>query len=259
MSWFVTNLIASFLLPPLSLFLLLVLGIFLLYRRSKLAKPLILAAFALLWVASTPYFAEGALHRLEAQTAPLDDSRPSVPPQAADAIVILGGGTYFLAPEYAGQDTVNEQTLLRLRYGARLQRETGKPILVTGGKPLGNSFSEAQQMRTSLEQDFHVPVLWTEDQSGNTFENAHHSFRILQQAGIRKIYLVTHAWHMPRAAGAFRRAGFEVIEAPTAFTTRYQTDLLAFLPRAEAMRDSRIFAHEVIGLLWYRVKSAISK
>lgn len=258
MSWFITNLIASFLLPPLSLLLLLALGIFLLYRRHKLAKPLILAAFGLLWIASTPYFAEGALHMLEAQTAPLDDSRPDVQSQAADAIVILGGGTYFHAPEYAGHDTIGEAALVRLRYGARLQRETGKPLLVTGGKPLGNGLSEAQQMRTSLEQDFQVPVRWMENDSDNTFENARYSFPILQEAGIKRIYLVTHAWHMPRAAHVFRRAGFEVVEAPTAFTTRYQTDLLAFLPRAESLLDSRIFVHEVIGLLWYRVKSAIS-
>jgi uncharacterized SAM-binding protein YcdF (DUF218 family) len=150
-----------------------------------------------------------------------------------------------------------DATLARLRYGAKLQRETGKPILVTGGKPLGNSISEAQQMRIALEQDFRVPVRWTEDESDNTFENAHHSFRILQQAGIRKIYLVTHAWHIPRSAEIFRRAGFEVVEAPTAFTTRYQIDLLAFLPRAESLHDSKIFIHEVIGLLWYRVKLAI--
>ncbi len=253
MSWFITNLIATFLLPPLSLLLMLALGIFLLYRRSKLAKPLILAALGLFWIASTPYFAEGALHLLEAQTTPLDTSR-----QDADAIVILGGGTYFHAPEYAGQDTIGDATLARLRYGAKLQRETGKPILVTGGKPLGNSISEAQQMRMSLEQDFRVPVRWMEEESDNTFENAHHSFRILQKAGIRKIYLVTHAWHMPRSAEIFRRAGFEVVEAPTAFTTRYQIDLLALLPQAESLHDSKIFVHEVIGLLWYRVKLAIS-
>ena len=258
MSWFITNFIAAFLLPPLSLLLLLALGIFLLYRRNKLAKILILAAFGLLWIASTPYFAEGALHLLEAQTTPLNISRPDGQPQAADAIVILGGGTYFRAPEYANQDTISYLTLVRLRYGAKLQRETGKPILVTGGKPLGNSVPEAQRMRMSLEQDFHVPVRWTEDESDNTFENAYHSFRILQQAGICRIYLVTHAWHMPRAAVVFRRAGFEVIEAPTAFTTRYRTDLLTFLPRAESLEDSKIFIHEVIGLLWYRVKLAIS-
>lgn len=256
MSWFITNFIAAFLLPPLSLLCLLALGIFLLYRRPRLAKTLILAVFGLFWIASTPYFAEGALHLLEAQTIPLDISRHYGQPQAADAIVILGGGTYFHAPEYTGQHTISDATLVRLRYGAKLQRETGKPVLVTGGKPLGNSISEAQQMRLVLKQDFRVPVRWTEDESDNTLENARYSFRILQQAGIRKIYLVTHAWHMPRSAAVFRRAGFEVIEAPTAYTTRYRTDLLTFLPRAESLRDSNIFIHEVIGLLWYRLKLA---
>jgi uncharacterized SAM-binding protein YcdF (DUF218 family) len=253
MSWFTTNFIATFLLPPLSLLLVLALGLFLFRRRPRLARILILAAFGLLWIASTPYFAEGALHFLEGQTAPLNAGRSGSPPQTADAIVILGGGTYFHAPEYAGQDTISDATLVRLRYGAKLQRETGKPILVTGGKPLGNSVSEAQQMRKSLEQDFGVPVRWTEDASDNTFQNAQSSFRILQQAGIRRIYLATHAWHMPRAADVFRRAGFEVIEAPTAFTTRYRTDLLTFLPRAKSLQDSQIFIHEIIGLLWYRI------
>lgn len=253
MSWFITNLIAAFLLPPLSLLLLLALGVTLLHRRRNTGYLLMLAALFLLWIASTPYFAEGALHMLEADATPLDLAR-----QNADAIVILGGGTYFHAPEYGRQDTVSYMTLVRLRYGARLQRETGKPILVTGGKPLGNNLSEAQQMRKSLEQDFRVPVRWTEDESVNTLENARNSFRLLQQAGIRRIYLVTHAWHMARSAQVFRHAGFEVIEAPTAYTTRYRTDLFAFVPRAESLQDSRIFIHEMIGLLWYRVKLAIS-
>lgn len=253
MSWFITNFIAAFLLPPLSLLLLLATGIVLLYRHPGIAKALILAGFGLLWIAATPYFAEGALHLLESRTAVLVDSQH----QSADAIVILGGGTYFHAPEYAGQDTIGDATLVRLRYGARLQRETGKPILVTGGKPLGNSLPEAQQMRIALEQDFHVPVRWTEEGSDNTFENALYSFRILQTAGVHKIYLVTHAWHMPRAAQIFRRAGFEVVEAPTAYTTRYRMDLLAFLPQAESLHESKIFIHEMIGLLWYRLKLAV--
>lgn len=252
MYWF-TNLIAAFLLPPLSLLLLFALGLFLLYRRRRFAKPLLLAAFALLWIASTPYCSDAALRLLEARTAALNKAGPQ-----ADAIVILGGGTYFSAPEYAGQDTIGEATLVRLRYGAKLQRETGKPILVTGGKPLGNSLSEAQQMRSSLEQDFRVPVRWTEDASDNTLENARYSFQILQKAGVKKIYLVTHAWHMTRAANVFRHAGFGVVEAPTAFTTHYQTGLLSFLPSAGALQGSRVFVHEMIGTLWYRVRLAIS-
>src|SRR3989338_5313447 len=235
MSWLVTNFIAAFLLPPLSLLLMMALGLYLLYRRRKFARPLLLAAFGLLWLFSTPYFAEGALRLLEARTAALGSKPP-----AADAIVILGHGTYFRAPEYAGQDTVNGSTLLHLRYGAKLQRETGHPVLVSGGKPQGNELSEAQQMRAVLEQEFRIPVRWIEDASDNTLENARYSFQILQKADIRRIYLVTHAWHMPRAAHIFRHAGFEVVEAPTGFTTRHRIDPLAFLPRAESLCGSKI-------------------
>jgi uncharacterized SAM-binding protein YcdF (DUF218 family) len=250
MSWFLTNLISAFLLPPLSLLLILLLGIAFYPRHPKTSRYLIFFSFSLLWLTSTPYFAESALQLIESQTAPLNPTTPH-----AEAIVILGGGTYFHAPEYSDQDTISEATLVRLRYGARLQREFTLPIMVTGGKPLGNRSAEAQQMRVALEQDFHVPVRWTEDHSDNTYENARNTYQILHKAGITRIYLITHAWHMLRAATAFRQAGFEVIEAPTAFTTRYKIDLLDFIPRAESLRDSKIFIHEVIGWLWYQAKS----
>jgi len=252
MSWFTTNLIATLLLPPMNLLLIFAAGIVLLHFNHKYAKPVILSSLGLFWIASTPYFAEGTLHLLETPATALEANYPN-----ADAIVILGGGTYFHAPEYLGQDTVSDQTLPRLRYGAKLHREKGTPILVTGGQPLSNEHTEAQLMRTSLLQDFHVPVRWVEDASNNTLENARNSFQVLQQTG-GKIILVTHAWHMPRAAMAFRHAGFEVIEAPVMFTTRYKVDLLAFLPRAEALHDSKIFAHEIIGLIWYRLKLVFS-
>ena len=253
MSWFATNLVAAALLPPLSLLLTMLAGFILFRRRPRLARGLIAGAFALLWAASTPYVAEGALHLLEDRTAALGDGKLT-----CGAIVILGGGSYFNAPEYGNQDTVSDAALVRLRYGARLQRASKLPVLVTGSKPVGNASSEASQMKQVLEQDFAVPVRWTEDDSDNTYQNAINSYRILQQAGVTRICVVTHAWHMPRSAMIFRRAGFEVAEAPTAFTTRHKTDLLAFLPRAESLRDSKIFAHEAIGLLWYQAKSHLS-
>jgi len=249
MSWFATNLIAAFLLPPLSLLLAALLGLLLLRSYPRLGRTLLLGSFALLWLCSTPYFADGAMRLLEGPATAVDTHA-----QPADAIVVLGGGTYFRAPEY-GADTVGELTLVRLRYAAKLQRETGKPLLVTGGKPLGNERSEAQQMKSVLEQEFKVPVRWTEDASDNTLENARYSYQLLQKAGIQRIYLVTHAYHMPRSVMVFQAAGFEVVPAPTRFTTRYQTDLLSFLPRATALRDSMYFTHELIGMLWYRLKS----
>lgn len=249
MSWFVTNFIAAILLPPLDLLLVAIVGLWLWNKRPHLARLLLASSIILLWLFSTPYFAEALLHGLEGEPYAVDTKRG-----AADAIVVLGGGTYFHAPEYGG-DTVGRETLERLRYAAKLYRETGRPILVTGGTPLGNSLSEAAQMRQVLEQEFHVPVRWVENASNNTFEDAHYSREILKRDDIQRIYLVTHAWHMARAVQVFQSAGFQIVPAPTAYTTRYRIDLLAFIPNAKALRDSRIFLHELIGILWYQLKS----
>jgi uncharacterized SAM-binding protein YcdF (DUF218 family) len=248
MSWYLTNLVSAFLLPPLNLLLVAVLGLWLWNRRPLVARLLLTTSVALLWLLSTPYFAEALLHELEGAPYVTDTTKP-----LADAIVVLGGGTYFHAPEYDG-DTVNKDTLERLRFAAKLYRETGKPILATGGAPLGNSTSEAEQMKQVLVQEFNVPVHWVEGASDNTLENARQSRQVLNQAGVTRIYLVTHAWHMPRAVLAFQAAGFQVVPAPTAYITRYQTDFLAFVPNAYALRDSRIFMHELIGIFWYQLK-----
>lgn len=249
MSWFFTNLISAFLLPPLNLLLVAAIGLWLWHKRPHISRILLTTSVVLLWLFSTPFLSDALLHGLENESQIIDTKKP-----LADAIIVLGGSTYFHAPEYGG-DTVGTPTLERLRFAARLQRKTGKPILVTGGKPLGNNSSEAEQMKQVLEQEFNVPVRWTENASHNTLENARLSRQMLKQGGVTRIYLVTHAWHMPRAVQAFRTAGFEVIPAPTAFTTRYRTDLLAFVPNASALLNSRIFMHELIGMFWYWLKS----
>ncbi len=249
MSWYATNLISAFLLPPLNILIVAITGLLLWRKRPRIARIMLITSVSLLWLFSTPYFAEAILHELEEKPDAVDTRKP-----LADAIVVLGGGTYFNAPEY-GEDTVSDASLLRLRYAAKLYRATDKPILVSGGKPLGNMLSEAQQMKQVLEKEFNIPVQWTEDDSNNTLESARISRKILQQSKITRIYLVTHAWHMPRSVQTFRAAGFEVIPAPTAFSTRYQTDFLAFIPNAHALLDSKIVMHELIGMLWYRIKS----
>ncbi|TAK71663.1 MAG: YdcF family protein [Betaproteobacteria bacterium] len=248
-SFFLTQLISAVLLPPLNLLLTALAGLFVARSHPRLGRALLLGSFALLWLCSTPFFAGNALRLLEHSVKAID-----MQTQPADAIIVLGGGTYFHAPEY-GSDTVNDATLVRMRYAAKIQRDTGKPLLVTGGKPQGNDLSEAQQMKSVLEQEFKVAVRWTEDASDNTLQNARYSYQMLQEAGIKRVYLVTHAWHMPRSVMVFESAGFEVIPAPTGFTTYYRITLLNFLPGADALGRSWVFIHELIGLLWFRLRA----
>lgn len=252
MSWTATNLVSAFLLPPLNLILLGALGVLLLKHHPRLGRFLLASTLALLYLILTPFIVETMLQKFE--TPYVADSVDS----EGQVIVVLGGGTYFNAVEYGG-DTVNRYSLERIRYAAHLYQLTGKLILVTGGAPLGNATSEAEQMKSVLENEFMTPVKWVEGTSNNTHENAYKSYEILKKDGITHIMLVTHAWHMPRAVKEFERAGFQVTPAPTAFTTRYRTDGLAYLPTASALQQSRIFIHEVIGMLWYRLLPAPNK
>ena len=250
-SWIITNTIAAWLIPPGCLLLLAGWGLLRMRKRPRAGKALAALALAALWALSTPWVSRTLLQALEPEAV---DPLRAAP---AQAIVVLGGGKYYAAPEYGGADTVSEPTLVRLRYAALLHQLTGKPILVSGGAPEGRPITEAQTMKSVLENEFKTPVTWVEETSNNTLENARASRAILAPLGINRIYVVTHAWHMPRSQWIFAKAGFDVVPAPTKFATRFGLTPRDFMPQADALLDSSYFFHEIIGLAWYRLKSAL--
>jgi uncharacterized SAM-binding protein YcdF (DUF218 family) len=66
--------------------------------------------------------------------------------------------------------------------------------------------------------------------------------------------LITSAYHMPRAVGAFRQAGFDVIPFPVDFRTRDAGDLLRpFGNVAAGLQRADLAVKEWIGLLAYRM------
>jgi uncharacterized SAM-binding protein YcdF (DUF218 family) len=247
MEWLVSNAIAALFMPLGIVLIVLLVALLMAWRWPLQAWRPIALAVVLLYALSTPFVAHALLWMLE--PSPRDPAADA----SGQAIVVLGGGTYHQAPEYGG-DTVKARTLQRLRYAARLQRALGKPVLVTGGAPDGGPTPEGQLMKQALEKDFQAPVQWVEQVSNNTLEHGRLVYRLLKPAGVERIYLVTHAWHMPRARLVFERAGFVVIPAPTAFATRHQLTILDFLPKAEALSDSTRFFHELMSITWYYVR-----
>jgi uncharacterized SAM-binding protein YcdF (DUF218 family) len=245
-----TNAVSALLLPPLNLVLVCALGLLLRRRRPRLGLALGGGALGLLVVFSTSVGSRLLVGPLESRAAPLASARDT----GAQAIVVLGGGRISNAPEYHGQDIPTLPALARLRYAARLQRETGLPLLTTGGTPDGASEPEADSMARVLREDFAVPARWVEGRSNNTAENARFSASLLRPAGINRILLVTDAMHMPRSRAIFETVGFDVIPAPTIFYSRERLTALDFLPGGEALRRSEYALHEWIGLLWYRLR-----
>lgn len=235
------RLVAALVLPPVGPLLLMLFGVMLARRWPRLGRRTFwLGLFAALALA-TPYVA-GLL------AGSLEDAAPLEPAAArrAQAIVVLAGNADHAAPEYGG-DTVGAQTLQRVRYAARLAKQTGLPLLVSGGSPEG-ARPLALAMRDALERDFGVSVRWTESASVDTRENALHSRDVLRREKISRIVLVTHAIHMRRAARHFADAGFEVLAAPTAFAGDASSSWLAFVPGAAAQQLSSAALHEWLGL-----------
>ena len=238
------------LLPPMSLFLLYLAGLCIAKRQPRASNFIRIAAISLLFFLSTGLASWLLVHPLEALESALDKPKDA----AAQAIVILTAGRLENNPEYQGQDRPDYIALARLHYGAHLYRVTGLPILVTGGLGPSYGFKEALApgMKRALETDFLVPVRWLEQQASTTDENASFSAKILKQAGIQRVLLVTDAMHMRRSRIAFEKAGLEVISAPTFFLESAPFDPFRLLPGAENLRRSHYAVYEWLGLIWYR-------
>ena len=202
------SLLKALALPPTGPLLLAALGLGLQKRHPRIGRAFAFAGVLFLLLLSMPAVAVLLLRWVDS-SPPLDVQQA----KTAQAIVILGGGTRHNAAEYGG-DTLGRLTLERVRYGARVARLTGLPVLVTGGTPSGGE-SEAKLMQEALEREFGIPVRWAEDRSRNTHENAVRSAEILRAAGIHRVVLVGHGFDMPRAAAEFAAEGIETIKAPT--------------------------------------------
>ena len=235
---------------PLIFFLFLaVAGGFVFRRFEGLGRIVIGFSFVFLYALSTPLVGGYLLRSLELAAT----VQPTSGPVRPQAIVVLGAGVRAGAPEYGG-DTVDRLSLERIRYAARLQRETQLPLLVSGGTYSDDVAPVSLAMKKALQEDFNVPVRWAEERSRNTFENAKFSAALLREEGIATIHLVTHYWHMPRAAEAFRYAGLNVVPASTGMSGDETGPIPEdFIPRTRALLNSAYALHEWVGRAWYHI------
>ena len=114
------KLLAALILPPTGPVLLALFGLWLSRRKSRRWQyaGIGLATFSLLALVALAMPVVGnALTPASAPQGPISAEAL----RRAQAIVILGGGSYYAAPEYGG-DTVGSASRVRARYGAKLAR-----------------------------------------------------------------------------------------------------------------------------------------
>lgn len=253
--------LTALLLPPAPFLLMAIVGARLLYRQRLLGWLLILVGVAVSWFSATDVAGQALRHWLLPPVRALSPSELAELKRAPKtAIVVLGGGRIELAPEYGVSD-LTMFSLNRLRYGLWLSRETGLPVLYSGGighgAPTGASTgaTEAEIAARVAERDFGRPLKWQEAQSRDTRENANRSVEMLSAQGIERIVLVTHAYHIPRARDNFARAiterklTIELVPAPMGVAASMPLRTIDFLPTRHGFSETRLVLHEWLGRL----------
>lgn len=244
--------IKQLLLPPGILLLLLALAWWFRRSRPRLAGVCFALGLGGMWLMSLPVVVQWGAKALETE-APLARDEWSTLAQRADAIVVLGSGRERGDPAW-GSDQPTGTGLERQRYAARLAKASGLPVLTSGGLHYGTPPSEAELMAVSMQDDFGVSVRWKEERSRTTWENAQMSAEILLPQGIKRVVVVTQAWHMPRSRWSFEKAGFTVVPAPVGFLGEDNARPLGgWMPEFKSVWQSGQLLNEAAGQVGYRM------
>lgn len=172
-------------------------------------------------------------------------------------VIVLGGAVHpnttfarrQLVVGDAAERVIAMADLARRHPGARIVFSGGSGALIKGGEPEADAVAA---FGATLGLD--VGRITFENRSRNTAENAEEVRRLVApQAGERWL-LVTSAWHMPRAVGAFRAAGFAVTPCPVDYRSGARSDLLAAgSSMASGLDRFDLAVREWVGLLVYRL------
>src|SRR3954449_12356670 len=221
----------GFLAPPTILITLCVVGALIALRWRVVGLAIVLAASLALYAVSTPVVSSSLLRWAEAGVPRHVDFR------GAKVIVVLGGevrsGNNADIP-----DRLGGRAYERLAFATDAYHELHLPVAVSGGRPPTRRTTEGELMKFALESEFNVPVTWNEDQSRTTWENAVFTAALLRKAGIDKVVVVTHRWHLPRAIRSFERAGMRAVPWPAPATQPPSNRLGSYLPSMSALQNS---------------------
>ena len=236
--------------PLLTLFILAAAaGVLRSWKRIKGPKPILLTLSVVgLFLVSWPPVGWISMRTLEAPYPPR-----RLPASDAEAIVVLASTVYPGSPPVP-TPRLGSDTLERTLYAAWLYNNWKPvPILASGGTSSSDVPPYAMVMRETLRlQGVPESMIWSEEKSHSTYQNAFYSAQILRKNGIHRIVLVTEAYHMLRAKKSFQKQGLEVVPAACGYRA-YGNSLYAheFLPNWEAIAWNEDYLHEFVGLIWY--------
>ena len=146
----------------------------------------------------------------------------TTPPERVDGIVVLGGVVNQFITEARGQTAIGGAVERLTAFAELAARYPDAKLVFSGGSgvPFRQELKESHYVGPVFERLGLEPgrVIY-EDRSRNTAENAEFSRRLARPRPEETWLLITSAFHMPRAVGCFRRAGWNVVPYPVDYKT----------------------------------------
>lgn len=238
-----------FLMPlPLGIAFIL-LGLFFIHR-NKLIKAKITLMLSIVWLFLFSYapVANSLLHSIESNFPTLHNA-----PENIKYIYVLGGG-HHTDESLPITSQVVETSIVRLNEGIRLyhQLHENAKIIVSGHSGLYDPVTHAvMQEKLALALGVKKENIILRPKPRDTQEEAQAAKELL---GNKPFILVTSASHMTRSVNFFKNEGLTPIPAPTNHRASIQYPNYTDFFSSKALLKSRIVFHEVIGMLWQKLK-----
>lgn len=248
MTFFIKKLVSAFLMPFSIGMILLFLGlVFFLFNSNKKGKIFVSLSFIWLLVFSNSFVAGKLLYPLEQNHKALLNI-PKV-----NYVLVLGGG-HNSNENLSITSQVNATSVNRLIEGIKLYQELKNAKLIVSGYGGSDKTPHAlMQKRLAISLGVDEKDILTMPTPRDTGEEAIEAKKIVKD---EKFILVTSASHMTRAMLLFKKAGLNVIAAPTNHLIKKPPEF-KYKPSASNLVKSQVAFHEYLGIAWGKIKGII--
>lgn len=169
-----------------------------------------------------------------------------------DIVVVLGGG--ISENKYIKETMPSLETASRLIYGVQVFRSSGAKFIVFAGKGAG-ILSEAEVMGRAAER-LGVPPnnIKTDPNSINTWEHPIEIGKMFPDK-IKKIGIVTSAYHMKRSEKEFKKYFSDIKPLPSEYLySSSPMSIYTFFPNSANLWKCSTALRELVGIGWYKIK-----
>jgi uncharacterized SAM-binding protein YcdF (DUF218 family) len=183
---------------------------------------------------------------------PFDARYPArtLPPTPVGAIVVLSS---TVRPPAATRPypLPDIETFERCEYAAWLYRHwQAVPVLTCGGSHDSRQYISATMRELLQRAGVPSSMIWTEEYSESTHENAVYGAKILHEHKVGTIALVVETQSMWRAEACFRKSGIDVVPTPCRYR-KFGHPAEELMPNWKAIYRNEITLHETLGMGWY--------